>query len=101
MLAEEQSTNPKKRKIMSDLLGAVRSAKSLLDKSFEINWIRSLNFCVSGLRPHSHRLWVREACDFYNANLKDVPIRISRRKSVLWDFACRGDSFWSPGTSCR
>ena len=35
MLAEEQSTNPKKRKIMSDLLGAVRSAKSLLDKSFE------------------------------------------------------------------
>ena len=46
-------------------------------------WIRSLNFFVNGLRPHSHRFWIREACDFYSANLKDVPIRISRRTSVL------------------
>ena len=45
-------------------------------------WIRSLNFFVNGLRPHSHRFWIREACDFYNANLKDVPIRIARRTSV-------------------
>ena len=35
MLAEAESTNPKKRKIMSDLLGAVRNARSLIDKSSE------------------------------------------------------------------
>ena len=35
MLAEAESTNPKKRKIMSDLLGAVRNAKSLIDRFSE------------------------------------------------------------------
>ena len=35
MLAEEHSTNPKKREIMSDLLDAACNAQSLLDKSSE------------------------------------------------------------------
>ena len=35
MLAEEHSTNPKKREIMSDLLAAACNAQSLLDKSSE------------------------------------------------------------------
>ena len=35
MLAEAESTNPQKRKIMSDLLGAVRNAKSLIDRFSE------------------------------------------------------------------
>ena len=35
LMAEEYSANPRRRKIMNDLLGAVRQAKSLLDKSDE------------------------------------------------------------------
>ena len=46
-------------------------------------WIRTLNFFFNGLRPHSHKFWVAEACKFYNDNLQDVPLNIGRRKNVV------------------
>jgi hypothetical protein len=55
--------------------------RSNMAESFNA-WIRSLNFYLNGLRTFSHRFWVEEAILFYNANLQDIPIRITRRSTA-------------------
>ena len=59
----------------------MRGVRTNMSESFN-GWIRGFNFFLNSLRPHSHRFWLEELCRFYNANLKDIPIRITRRSTA-------------------
>ena len=45
-------------------------------------WVRPLNFFVNGLRPHSHKFWVLEACKFFNRHVSKKPTILTRRTNV-------------------
>ena len=59
----------------------MKKVRSNMAESFNA-WIRTYNAFLNSLRPHSHRFWVEEIGKFYNANLKDVPLKITRRSNV-------------------
>ncbi len=46
-------------------------------------WLRPMNFFLNSLRPHSHKFWLQEACQFFNANLKEWPFIMTRRTTSL------------------
>ena len=70
-----------KQKWMKKQEARCKNIRNNMAESFN-SWIRALNFFLNGLRPHSHRFWVREAGDFYNNNLKDIKVRITRRTNA-------------------
>ena len=46
------------------------------------SWIRRKNFILNGMNPFSHRFWVQESINFWNANLRDMPTVSFRRTNV-------------------
>ena len=45
-------------------------------------WVRRKNFFLNGMSPCSHRFWVYESIAFWNANLRDMPVKAIRRSTV-------------------
>ena len=45
-------------------------------------WLRPLNFFLNGLRPHSHKFWVLEACKFFNNHIRKRKSFMSRRTTA-------------------